>query len=614
MEFKLPEPINISVPNAGTETVTDPMMERPDSLVAPFEGKGFGDAAGTETPILPNLPNQISSGTGKLRMSAELALTADLKSQQLRDSAPNRPALTESDIDSASSARPFPPQPPTTSTRDTTAPLPRDTTAPLRAAPDETEIVAPGPLPVEVEDTLEVETKTDISYDDVELEDLAKTDDFPIDAPPVDNGEDSINENSKELRDVDTPIDTPIDSPIDNGLIDGDESRLPSEPRLPQPANAAPVLTDIDAPLQELPAPETVAKDEIVKEMPRQSAPARPQPVLDASKFVMPKEAQELPRSPEPLTAAPINIPELIASSTKLFTIGVGQSLEQAAQELGIDVFDLLKANPQLLRDPLLFAGQRVKVPRGEEKVIEFQPPTQQPDLEPTRATLPRPAAVQSANTTATPVADSEKEPLVGNERNERKEARAEKESTRAVEGEKLKQGEGLMPGLQLVRNERDSEVEIMDESASRRRSQRQIPPPFDEWADLIYQAADKYQLEPALIASVIWCESGGKNITGKDGHGHGLMQIDDRRHHQWLAAHANGLEPVSNIDYGVALLRQSIDHFRGKLAAGIAAFNCGIDAVEEALVLGKPVDYFTAGGNYSISVLTQQEYFRRFF
>src|SRR5262249_11091528 len=114
--------------------------------------------------------------------------------------------------------------------------------------------------------------------------------------------------------------------------------------------------------------------------------------------------------------------------------------------------------------------------------------------------------------------------------------------------------------------------------------------------------------------ASVIWRESGGKNIVGKEGHGHGLMQIDDRRYKEWLNEHEDGLDPDSNIDFGVSQIRKNIDYFRGKTAAGLAAFQCGIDAVEEALVLGKSADHFTRDGNYSLAVLTQQEYFRRFF
>ncbi|MCS6884862.1 MAG: transglycosylase SLT domain-containing protein [Acidobacteriota bacterium] len=339
----------------------------------------------------------------------------------------------------------------------------------------------------------------------------------------------------------------------------------------------------------------------------------------------------------------------IVASATSKFhVVPVGQSLEQVAQDFGVDVHALLDANPQLLKDPLLFAGQRLKIPNTATEVplrtgrfgapvfaqqmaqaakpalpMQQQPPPQgiklgeqpevateverlsaevleEPVLGQRRAVAGPPRGVSSAQV-------SDDEVL---QRKDKSVAAKSDQVERLVE--KSPRNEAATPGLGSSWAADQVQLENKEEEQKRRRA-LSIPAPFDEWADYIYDAAEKYSLEPALIASIIWCESGGRNIVSKDGHGFGLMQIDDRRHGDWLKTH-DGLNPQQNIDYGASLIRKYLDYFNGHLACAIAAYDCGIDAVEEALVLGKPVDYFTREGNYSLTVLSQVEYFRRFF
>jgi LysM repeat protein len=345
--------------------------------------------------------------------------------------------------------------------------------------------------------------------------------------------------------------------------------------------------------------------------------------------------------SQQQTTTETVSIAEIVASTTsKLYSIEIGQSLEQVAQELGMDVFDLLRANPQLLKDPLIFAGQRIKLPavvaqnelhtgnRTLETTLLTGPAKQQHtvetmklsltekhsiEIEPAKTTMAETRSGQIAGARGSGPLSIAQEPAIAKEDRETKPRTQRSETERAEERKpEVKQHELVVPILGVPGNIEHEDKTI--EEQKQRRSDHTLPEPFDEWADYIYKAAGNYYLEPSLIASVIWRESGGKNITSKDGHRHGLMQIDDRRYADWLAAHANGLDPASNIDFGASLLRQNIDHFRGKAAAGIAAYDCGIDAVEEALVLGKLVDHFTRDGNYSITVLTQQEFFKRFF
>jgi soluble lytic murein transglycosylase-like protein len=73
-------------------------------------------------------------------------------------------------------------------------------------------------------------------------------------------------------------------------------------------------------------------------------------------------------------------------------------------------------------------------------------------------------------------------------------------------------------------------------------------------------------------------------------------------------------MDAASNIDFGASLLRDHINYFRGHLAAGIAAYNCGPNAVVEALANSKSPDYFTTDRNYSARVQGYADYLRRFF
>ena len=334
-----------------------------------------------------------------------------------------------------------------------------------------------------------------------------------------------------------------------------------------------------------------------------------------------------------------IDISELTTSKT--LSVAVGQSLEQVANELGVGVFDLLKANPQLLKDPLLFAGKQVNIPNAQElgnpsannltlaanQSLENQLsnlPSQIP-LEQTKANLEGISGVisQTSNQTESAKILTSNIELNANvildkldkmdKSDKNLQATQQKRNIEPNNGRpEIKHTEPSIPGFGVFVN-REMEFEI-DDDRPQSRKKLNLPEPFDEWADHIYSAADKYRLDASLIASVIWCESAGKNLIGKNGHGHGLMQIDDQHYKQWLDANESGLNPATNIDFGVSILRKNIDYFRGKSAAGIAAYDCGVDLVEEALVVGKDIDFFTTDKNYSFRILAQQDYFRRFF
>jgi LysM repeat protein len=130
------------------------------------------------------------------------------------------------------------------------------------------------------------------------------------------------------------------------------------------------------------------------------------------------------------------------------------------------------------------------------------------------------------------------------------------------------------------------------------------IPERLARWLPLVRPAAAHFSVRASIILGVIEVETNGHNVIGDGGHGHGLMQIDDRSFGDWLARNANGLDPASNIMFGAGLLRQNIDFFNGNLRAGIAAFNAGPGGVQRALAETGDPDARTTGGNYSRRVL----------
>lgn len=78
--------------------------------------------------------------------------------------------------------------------------------------------------------------------------------------------------------------------------------------------------------------------------------------------------------------------------------------------------------------------------------------------------------------------------------------------------------------------------------------------------ASLLIAGAKKYHLPPEFVLAVGSRETNLRNILGDGGHGHGVMQIDDRSHAALLAAHPDWrTKPAPLIDYGCSLLADNL-------------------------------------------------------
>jgi soluble lytic murein transglycosylase len=104
---------------------------------------------------------------------------------------------------------------------------------------------------------------------------------------------------------------------------------------------------------------------------------------------------------------------------------------------------------------------------------------------------------------------------------------------------------------------------------------------------DIIRQQAREKDLDPALIAAVIYEESRFRDQTSHAG-ARGLMQITPETADA-IAKHSGGVrfkqedlaDPQINISYGAYYLRLLLDHYGGNDTLAIAAYNAGIGNVD---------------------------------
>jgi Transglycosylase SLT domain len=147
----------------------------------------------------------------------------------------------------------------------------------------------------------------------------------------------------------------------------------------------------------------------------------------------------------------------------------------------------------------------------------------------------------------------------------------------------------------------------------------QQLPQQYQQYLAMVNEAAARHNVDPAVLLGIMDRETGdphtfglgGNNIIGDHGHGHGLMQIDDRSHGDWLRGHQNGMDPATNIDYAATILADNMRRFPGNLDAAVAAYNAGGGNVNRAIRAGHDVNTVTAGHNYASDVLNRADWFR---
>jgi hypothetical protein len=133
-------------------------------------------------------------------------------------------------------------------------------------------------------------------------------------------------------------------------------------------------------------------------------------------------------------------------------------------------------------------------------------------------------------------------------------------------------------------------------------------------WDVLFATSEYAHRLPLGLLWAVASRETMMKDVIGDEGHGRGLMQIDDRSHGAWLKAHGAGDagKPyvADAIDYAGELLEKSIGEGRRRgvaegdlLKFALSAYNAGAGGADSGYKQGDS-DLKTTGKNYGADVL----------
>lgn len=125
-------------------------------------------------------------------------------------------------------------------------------------------------------------------------------------------------------------------------------------------------------------------------------------------------------------------------------------------------------------------------------------------------------------------------------------------------------------------------------------------------------QAAIRHRVPVTLLLAIASRESGmgtdpfllANDWTGRDGHGKGIMQVDDRYHS--IMKQTPGDDHITNIEFAAEFLADLMNRFNKKQHA-VSAYNAGAYGVQRALQQGINPDSVTTGGNYAQDVFNRE-------
>ncbi len=133
-----------------------------------------------------------------------------------------------------------------------------------------------------------------------------------------------------------------------------------------------------------------------------------------------------------------------------------------------------------------------------------------------------------------------------------------------------MKGGSLTIDAAELVRVEPE---DVFGESA---KTEVDVSVPY---ADQIQNSAHTYQLDPALVASVIAVESNFNSRAVSNKSALGLMQLLPATAAQMAVR--NAFDPAQNIDGGTRYLKQLLDRYGHNLTLALAAYNAGPQRVD---------------------------------
>ena len=132
------------------------------------------------------------------------------------------------------------------------------------------------------------------------------------------------------------------------------------------------------------------------------------------------------------------------------------------------------------------------------------------------------------------------------------------------------------------------------------------------------FSADNNYDVAPHVLMAIASRETNMRTIRGDGGHGHGLMQIDDRSFPAWCRS-GKWRIALEGIHMGAFVLRSKYNYVESKgipsadiLKVAIAAYNVGAPPAIEDYKLHHDPDLRTTDGNYSSDVLARAPVFAK--
>lgn len=104
---------------------------------------------------------------------------------------------------------------------------------------------------------------------------------------------------------------------------------------------------------------------------------------------------------------------------------------------------------------------------------------------------------------------------------------------------------------------------------------------PGDHLDQIVQQAAERHNLDPALVKAVISTESGWNPTAISRKGAVGLMQLIPETAERFGVG--NAFDPVQNVEGGTSYLKALLDHYNGDLSKTLAAYNAGERAVDQS-------------------------------